>query len=85
MEFFCGLDVGMAETAICVVDATGKVMLETAVVTDPDAIRTALDRILAACGGSATRQARCRPGCIRNCSSLICRRCAWRPSRFARR
>ncbi|MCK1657770.1 IS110 family transposase [Bradyrhizobium sp. 151] len=42
MEFFCGLDVGMDETAICVVDATGKVMLETAVVTDPDAIKVAL-------------------------------------------
>lgn len=42
MEFFCGLDVGMDETAMCVVDDKGKVLLETAVVTDPEAIRTAL-------------------------------------------
>ncbi|MFQ3454014.1 IS110 family transposase [Bradyrhizobium sp. UFLA01-814] len=41
-EFFCGLDVGMDETAICVVDANGKVTLEVTVVTDPDAIKTAL-------------------------------------------
>ncbi|MCG2633271.1 transposase, partial [Bradyrhizobium sp. WYCCWR 13023] len=42
MEFFCGLDVGMDETAVCVVDDKGQVVLETAVVTDPDAVRTAL-------------------------------------------
>jgi len=27
MEFFCGLDVGMDETAICVVDDKGNVAL----------------------------------------------------------
>ena len=36
MEFFSGLDVGMDETAICVVDDKGKVMLQTTVVTDPE-------------------------------------------------
>jgi transposase len=33
MEFFSGMD----ETAICVVDDKGKVLLETTVVTDPEA------------------------------------------------
>lgn len=42
MEFFAGLDVGMDETAICVVDDKGKVVLQTTVVTDPDAIKLAL-------------------------------------------
>lgn len=42
MEFFCLLDAGMDQTSICVVAAIGKVMLEAVVVTDPDAIRTAL-------------------------------------------
>ena len=42
MEFFTGLDVGMDETAICVVDDKGKVVLETTVVTDPEAIKLAL-------------------------------------------
>src|SRR6266851_4757495 len=32
MEFFTGLDVGMDETAVCVVDDKGKVALETMVV-----------------------------------------------------
>ncbi|MFZ8263774.1 IS110 family transposase, partial [Staphylococcus aureus] len=42
MEFFCGLDVSMDETAICVVDDKGKVALEMSVVTEPEAIKTAL-------------------------------------------
>ena len=42
MEFFSGLDVGMDETAICVVDDKGKVALETTVVTDPETIKAAL-------------------------------------------
>ena len=46
MEFFSGLDVGMDETAICVVDDKGKVVLEAAVVTDPEAIKGALQPYL---------------------------------------
>ncbi len=42
MEFFCGLDVGMDQTAICVVDDKGAVLLEVAVVTDPATITAAL-------------------------------------------
>ena len=42
MEFFTGLDVGMDETAICVVDDKGEVALQMTVVTDPDAIKVAL-------------------------------------------
>jgi len=36
------LDVGMEATAICVIDREGKVVLETSVTTDPDAIFEAL-------------------------------------------
>jgi transposase len=43
MEYFAGLDVGVKATAICVVDATGSVVLETSVATEPDAIRCALE------------------------------------------
>jgi transposase len=46
MEFLTGLDVGMDETAICVVDDKGEVVLETTVVTDPEAIRGALKTYL---------------------------------------
>lgn len=42
MDYFCGLDVGMDESAICVVDDKGEVVLQTTAVTDPEAIRTSL-------------------------------------------
>jgi transposase len=47
MEFFCGLDVGVDETAICVVDDKGKTHLQVTAVTDPDTIRMALRPFLA--------------------------------------
>ena len=80
MEFFCGLDVGMDETAICVVDDKGKVVLELAVVTHPNAIKATVKPYLGRLDVSATRPAPCRPGCIRSCSNAACRRCVWRPS-----
>jgi transposase len=46
MEFFCGLDVAMDETAVCVVDDKGKTQLQVTAVTDPEAIRTALKPFL---------------------------------------
>jgi transposase len=46
MEFFCGLDVAMDETAVCVVDDKGKTLLQVTAVTDPEAIKTALKPFL---------------------------------------
>lgn len=42
MEYFAGLDVGLEETSVCLVDNKGKTTCETKVVTDPEAIRSAL-------------------------------------------
>jgi transposase len=44
MEYFAGLDVAMEETSICMVDQEGKVVLETKVASDPDAIFNALKK-----------------------------------------
>ncbi len=43
MEYFAGLDVSMKETAICVLDGTGKIVAEQAVATELAAIRSALE------------------------------------------
>lgn len=48
MEYFAGLDVSVKETAICVVDASGKVALQSAVPTDPRAIAETLSPYRAA-------------------------------------
>jgi transposase len=42
MEYFAGFDVAMEETAICVIDREGQVILETKATTDPDALLRAL-------------------------------------------
>jgi transposase len=43
MELYVGLDVGLEETSICVIDKDGKNVRETKVATEPTAIRSALD------------------------------------------
>lgn len=43
MQYFCGLDVSIRETAACVVDEAGEVRLRSGVVTDPEAIAAALE------------------------------------------
>ncbi len=42
MEFYVGLDVGLEETSVCVVDKDGNSVRETKVITEPEAIRSAL-------------------------------------------
>ena len=43
MELYVGLDVGLEETSICVIDKDGKNVRETKVATEPAAIRSALE------------------------------------------
>jgi transposase len=40
MKHCAGLDVSVKETAICIVDESGKVVQETKVATEPEAIVT---------------------------------------------
>ena len=42
MEHFAGLDVGVKETSVCVVDEAGTILLEVSVPTDPDVLVKAL-------------------------------------------
>ena len=43
MEFYVGLDVGLEETSVCVIDSEGKTVREVKVLTEPSAIRSALE------------------------------------------
>lgn len=42
MELHVGLDVSLESTSVCIVDETGKKVLEASVATDPEAICIAL-------------------------------------------
>ena len=43
MEYYVGLDVGLEETSLCIVDSEGKTVREVKVSTEPAAIRSALE------------------------------------------
>lgn len=45
MDYFIGLDVSLASTAICVLNAHGKVVKETKVETEPDALAAFLQSL----------------------------------------
>src|SRR2546430_14691078 len=38
MDYFAGLDVSVKETSICIVDDTGKIVRETRVASEPEAL-----------------------------------------------
>jgi transposase len=42
MDLFAGLDVSLKETSICVIDTDGKIIRDTKVPSEPEAIRYAL-------------------------------------------
>jgi predicted NBD/HSP70 family sugar kinase len=48
MDYFAGLDVSVKETSICIVDDTGKIVRETRVASEPEALLTRLVRAIAA-------------------------------------
>ena len=45
MSHYAGLDVSLEETAICVVDGTGRIVKETRAPSEPEALITALSEI----------------------------------------
>ena len=38
MESYCGVDVSLEQSSVCVVDATGSIVREASVASDPDAL-----------------------------------------------
>ena len=84
MEYFAGLDVATEETAICLIDGAGSIVLEAMVATEPEAICKALKlsaatatgrprgRIIIALAADRAQQ----PGC---------RRSVWKPGIRGRR
>jgi len=43
MKYFAGLDVSLEETAICVVDETGRIVKELRAASEPEALVAALN------------------------------------------
>ena len=65
MEHYAGIDVSLERSSVCVVDATGRIVREAKVASEPEALVRLLPAS-SACRwpGSAWRRARCRSGCM---------------------
>jgi hypothetical protein len=73
MEVYVGLDVSLKETAICVVDGSGKIVTEGTVLSEPSALAGFLRAKAGARSASASRPARPRPGFGTNSERSVCR------------
>jgi len=78
MAHFVGLDVSVKETAVCVVDEAGKVVLEQKVASEPDDIVTLLTSIGVDYGRVGIEPDHCRSGWSMAWRRLTCR---WSASR----
>ncbi len=59
MDHYAGLDVSLEETAICVVDGSGRIVKEARAASEPEALIAALHRV-SACRWSASALRRAR-------------------------
>lgn len=68
MEYYCGIDVSLEQSSVCVVDAEGLIVQEATVASDPDALIAWLSDLESAAfqdrlgGRPAVTVAVCRPG-----------------------
>ena len=77
MAYFAGLDVGLEETAICIIDGDGRIVRELTACSEPEALVGALQAVTVGYGG------RPRRGCSRAWRRPSYRSCAWRSAIFA--
>jgi hypothetical protein len=75
MSCFSGLDLSINETAICVVEGDGAVLMREQVATNPATIAELLALWCRRCAASATQRARCCPDCTPSCSGWAGRWC----------
>jgi transposase len=62
MEHYAGIDVSLEESSVCVVDATGKLVREVKVASEPEALVRYFDELELPVSGS--RLGRYRNGCM---------------------
>lgn len=74
MEQYAGLDVSLESTSICVVDAAGRVVRESKVPSEPDALVAWFQSHGVAMVRIGLEAGRCRNGFSRDCNRPDCLR-----------
>ena len=79
MDHFAGIDVSLEQSSVCVVDATGQIVREAKVASEPEALITFLTGSICRWCASAWKPGLCRSGSRPLWSKPGSRRCCWRP------
>jgi predicted NBD/HSP70 family sugar kinase len=81
MSYYAGLDVSLEETAICVVDAMGRIVKEMRAPSEPEALVTALRETGLAFERIGLEACSLQLGFTTRCAAQACRRSASRRAR----
>ena len=65
MDYYAGIDVSLEASSVCVVDASGKIVKEAKLSSEPEALIAWFKGLPFAWRGSALRQGLCRNGSMR--------------------
>ncbi len=78
MEYYAGIDMSLKESSVRVVDATGKVVREAMVASEPEALIRYLEGLGCLSAASGSRLDRFRNGCKPGSPRLDSMLCCWR-------
>ena len=78
MNYYAGIDVSLESSSVCVVDGAGKILRETKVESEPEALIAWFRSLGLTLSGSGLKQVLCRNGCTRRCERRALRLSFWR-------
>ena len=78
MDHYAGIDVSLEQSSICIVDATGQIVREAKVASEPEALITFLTGLNCRWRASAWKPGLCRSDSRPLWSKPGSRRCCWR-------
>ena len=81
MERYAGIDVSLERSSICVVDGTGKIVRETKVPSEPEALIEFFARLGLPMTRIGLEAGRSRSGSTPDRPGRGSRSCCWRPAR----
>jgi hypothetical protein len=65
MKHYAGIDVSLEQSSVCVVDGEGKIVRESKVASEPEALIAWFGSLGLSWSGSVLRRGLCRNGCMR--------------------
>ena len=64
MDYYAGIDVSLEQSSVCVVDATGKIVREAKVASEPEALVRFFSQLEVRVTRIGWRPGPCRSGCM---------------------